>query len=77
MPWADKVDEWRANEVTKAFMGEVEEDIAGLIAVLVQSDEPVKIYRLQGMIRALRGVVDMPSKDGIRDPEESKEQPNE
>lgn len=76
MLWEDKVREWRASPVTKAFFAEVGEDLGALQEALVKEADPYQMMRLQGMCRALVGVLDMPEKDGIRDPEQ-KEMYNE
>ena len=69
MLWADKVREWQASEVTKAFFAEVMEDFGDLQEALVKEVDPYQMMRLQGMCRALKGVLDMPT-DGINDPNE-------
>lgn len=67
MLWEDKVEEWRADEVTKAFFADVSRDIEGLTNTLVEEDKAETIMRLQGMLRALKGVLGMPE-DGITPP---------
>lgn len=69
MLWADKVREWQASEVTKAFFAEVMEDFGDLQEAFVKEVDPYQMMRLQGMCRALKGVLDMPT-DGINDPSE-------
>ena len=69
MLWVDKVREWQASEVTKAFFAEVMEDFGDLQEALVKEADPYQMMRLQGMCRALKGVLDMPT-DGINDPNE-------
>ena len=69
MLWADKVREWQASEITKAFFAEVMEDFRDLQEALVKEADPYQMMRLQGMCRALKGVLDMPT-DGINDPSE-------
>ena len=64
MPWADKVDEWLSSDVTKSFFRDIEEDIHKLTQQLVNEDDSSELYRLQGMVRALQGVLGMPD-DGI------------
>ena len=64
MLWEDRVQAWLDNEVTKAFFLDVERDIRSLQQELDDAEELPSIYRLQGMRRALKGVLDMP-KDGI------------
>lgn len=68
MLWEDKVDEWLAHPVTKVFFQDVERDIQRLNRALVEEDDPTKIFRLQGMVRALIGVMDMPE-DGLPNPD--------
>lgn len=75
MRWGDKVREWQASEVTKAFFAEIREDFGNLQEALVKEVDPYQMMRLQGMCRALKGVLDMPT-DGINDPSE-KEKLNE
>ena len=65
MPWEDKVAEWQSYEVTKAFMDEVAEDLTSLQQQLIESDDPTQVRLLQGMCRALMGVLGMPQ-DGIK-----------
>lgn len=65
MPWEDKVAEWQSDEVTKAFMDEVAEDLANLQQQLIESDDLTQVRLLQGMCRALMGVLGMPQ-DGIK-----------
>ena len=69
MRWEDKVREWQASEVTKAFFAEVMGDFGDLQEALVKEADPYQMMRLQGMCRALKGVLDMPT-DGINDPNE-------
>lgn len=63
--WEDKVAEWQSDEVTKAFMDEVAEDLTNLQQQLIESDDPIQVRLLQGMCRALMGVLGMPQ-DGIK-----------
>lgn len=67
MLWEDKVEAWRTNEVTEAFFASVQCDIYELTAALIMEEDTHKMMRLQGMIRALKGVADMPD-DGIDEP---------
>lgn len=69
MRWEDKIREWQLLDVTKAFFEEIVKDLTDLQDALVKEAEPYQMMRLQGMCRALRGVLDMP-KDGIRNPDE-------
>ena len=69
MRWEDRVREWQASEVTKAFFAEIREDFGDLQEALVKEVDPYQMMRLQGMCRALKGVLDMPT-DGINDPSE-------
>lgn len=66
MLWEDKVKAWQSDEVTKAFFSDIEQDIDSLTMTLIATDDINTMLRLQGMIRSLRGVVDMPE-DGIED----------
>ena len=72
MLWEDKVAAWKADEVTKAFFAEIKVDIMRLTDALIEATDPDKICRIQGMIRSLRGVVDMPE-DGIAEHKTKKE----
>lgn len=66
MLWEDKVKAWQSDEVTKAFFSDIEQDIDSLTRTLIATDDINTMLRLQGMIRSLRGVADMPE-DGIED----------
>lgn len=66
MLWEDKIKAWQSDEVTKAFFSDIEQDIDSLTRTLIATDDINTMLRLQGMIRSLRGVVDMPE-DGIED----------
>ena len=72
MLWEDRVKVWQSDEVTKAFFSDIEQDIDSLTRTLIATDDINTMLRLQGMIRSLRGVVDMPE-DGIKDPIAKKE----
>lgn len=68
MLWEDKVEAWKLHPVTKAFFLELEQDRAMLVAELIKEDDPAIITRLQGMIRAYGGIMDIPA-DGIAEPD--------
>lgn len=67
MLWEDKVAAWREDPVTKAFFLDISNDIENLTMTLISTEEKDMMLRLQGMLRALQGVVDMPE-DGIENP---------
>ena len=70
MLWPDKVEAWKADEVTKAFLLDIEKDVKRLMELLWKEDlTPYEACRLQGMIRALKGVLDIPDLDGIPEPD--------
>lgn len=73
MLWEDKVENWRNDEVTKAFLNELRCDLEELNAKLINASDPTEIWRLQGMCRAYQAVLDIPEKDGIENPEDAKE----
>lgn len=72
MLWEDKVEKWRNDAVTKAFFSDIVRDVEGLTSTLVAEDKVETIMRLQGMVRALQGVLNMPE-DGIEEPARWKE----
>lgn len=72
MPWVDKVKAWKEDEVTKAFFSDIENDISNLLSALVETDDTTTMLRLQGMLRALKGVMGM-VEDGIDEPLTEKE----
>lgn len=64
MLWEDKVEAWKKHPVTKSFFEEIHLDTEQLKQALVKEDDLTKMYRIQGMLRALGGVVDILT-DGI------------
>lgn len=70
MLWQDKVVAWKEDEVTKAFLSDIENDVERLTELLWKEDHtPSEVCRIQGMIRALKGVLDIPDLDGIPEPD--------
>lgn len=67
MLWEDRVENWKKDIVTKAFFADMENDLQQLIELLINEEDQIKVYKLQGMIAAIRGVIGAPN-DGIPDP---------
>lgn len=81
MSWEKQIEDWEYLPVTKAFKQEVRDDIEMLMEALISTSpvigEDGKTPRLQtaddymqirGMIKALRGVLDMGVADHIKNP---------
>lgn len=68
MLWDDKVKNWLQNEVTLAFFAELKADECQLLDTLRDTDNLHTILRVQGMLRAIKGVIALPETDGIPDP---------
>ncbi len=63
--WERKVEEWLDHEVTKQFFVEVSEDVRMLTEELIASEDTKNDMELKGMIKSLRGVLDMGTIDNI------------
>jgi len=74
MLWADKVQEWLSLEVTKEYFKALEADLEGLQQALIQEGDMQTMLRLQGMVRALRGAIDMVTLDGLDEPKEKQDE---
>lgn len=84
MDWSARVEEWKKHPVTEMFITEIEEDIEYLMASLLSTDPVIMpmpdgsnatrastsedYMQIRGMIKALKGVLDMGVTDPIRDP---------
>jgi len=88
--WDKAVEEWIHHPVTKAFHVELRNDIEMLIENLIATDRvsdadskesrqrtSEEYMELRGMIKALRGVLDMGVTDPIYNPNKLKEKGNE
>ncbi len=75
MSWEKKVEDWLVHPVTIQFRKEIESDLAecieGMINPPSEKTEEITIL-LRGMVRALRGVLDMGLGDPILSPGQSK-----
>ena len=81
MNWKDQVDAWNNNPVTKQFKKEIGEDIAYLTESLINTEPTIskdaegrtiikertseEYMQLRGMIKALRGVLEMGVTDSL------------
>lgn len=73
MLWADKVERWRADEVTKAYLDNLLEAVTSLQNQLIYEPDDRKVAVMQGMARAYLDMIETVEQGEIEQKEERAE----